>query len=569
MDAQPTRGEAAAPLDELRRLIAEPDREEIAAIKRRVEAPIDPEALSTALPEAVVHAWQTDKRLAKAIAPPVEEALSESIRRSPRALAELLFPIIGPAIRRSIANALRAMQEALNEALEKTVSANALHWRLEAWRTGRPYGEVVMANTLQYRVTHVFLIHADSGLLLGHAAAEGEPEIEPELTSGMLQAILSFARESFGKGGEKQVDQVRIGDFNLVVDSGPRAILAASVQGYPSPALTTALADALETIHLEHGDRLRSFDGNTEPFATARPLLQSCLMQERAVRPASEKTKTSRTRVAVIAALLALFMIPAVWFLRLNAGWGRYLDRLHAEPGYLVLDHARRGLHFEVRGLRDPLARPLQTLHRESGISPGRLVERWDSFASGSPPLALIRARRILAPPPSIRLTMKDGKLLPVGAADHAWLEAARNAEPLLPGGTILSFAQVIDTDRVRLAELLKGLPSKIPFVLGAAVPQTGATKALRDAAGRLREVPGAADRAGQRVVVELVGESDAVGSEAENRALRRRRGAWLRDYLVAHGVAPELLTVSTSERGSVAERSVRLVPRVSEGGGT
>lgn len=567
MDAQPSHGEAAAPLDELRRLIVDPDRQQIAALRRRVEAPLDPDALSAALPDAVVHAWQTDKRLAKAIAPSVEEALTESIKRNPRALAELLFPIIGPAIRRALANALHAMQEALNRAIEKSVSPSAIRWRVESRRTGRPYGEVVMTHTLQYRVTHVFLIHAESGLLLGHIAAEGEPEIEPELTSGMLQAILAFARESFGKGGEKQVDQVRIGDFNLVVDNGPRAILAASVQGYPSQALTAALADALETIHLEHGDRLRAFDGNVEPFATARPLLQACLMQERAVKAPRQKARVSRTRTAVVALLVVLLMIPALWFLQLNASWMRYLGRLENEPGYLVLEHQRRGLHYEVRGLRDPLARPLETLHAESGASPGRLSERWESFASGAAPLVLTRARRILAPPPSIRLTMKDGTLTPVGTADHAWIEAARKAEPLLPGGTLLSFAQTTDADRARLSELLRGLPAQIPFVLGAARPQPGAADALRTAAARLREVPAAAARAGARVVVELIGQSDATGSEAGNRALRQRRAQWLRDYLVKQGVPAHVLTLSPGG-GAAADRAVRLAPRVTEGGG-
>lgn len=567
MDAQSSAGEPPTPIEELRRLLLEPEREEIADVKRRIaDRRIDPEALSEALPDAVVRSWQSDKRFAKAIAPPVEHALDESIRRNPRALAELFFPIIGPAIRRAVANALHGMQETLNAALEKSVSPRAFRWRLEARRTGRPFGEVVMAHTLQYRVTHVMLIHAGSGLLLGHVAAPGEPEIEPELTSGMLQAILAFARESFGERSEGQetVNQLRIGDFNLVVESGPRAILAASVQGFPSPALQAAMADALETIHLEHRDRLRAYDGNPEAFATSRPLLQACLMQERAVKPAQNMTGASRRRVVMALALLTLMLIPALLFLRMNARWVDYRDRLHAEPGFLVLESGRRGLGFFVRGLRDPLARPPDALRAASGLSPARIDEQWESYASGDPALVLARAVRILDPPPTVRLTVKDGAVLPVGEADHAWIAAARRAEARLPAGAVLSFARTTDRDRALVARLLRGLPRQIMFTHGV-TPAPAADAALRAATVVLRELDAAATRASQRVTVELAGTSDPTGTEDQNRRLRQRRALWLQAYLTARGVPRDLLTVAPFEANPDADRSVQLTPRVTE----
>lgn len=567
MDAQSSTGESAAPIEELRRLLLEPEREAIADVKRRIaDRRMDTEALSEALPEAVVRAWQSDSRLGKAIAPAVEQALDESIRRNPRALAELLFPIIGPAIRRAIANALHGMQASLNAALEKSVSPRSLRWRLEARRTGRPFGEVVMAHTLQYRVTHVMLIHAGSGLLLGHVAAPDEPEIEPELTSGMLQAILAFARESFGERDEETVNQLRIGDFNLVVESGPRAILAASVQGFPSPALQDAMADALETIHLEHGDRLRAFDGNPEPFATSRPLLQACLMQERAVKPAANMAGASRRKVVFALALLTLMLLPALLFLRMNARWVDYRDRLHAEPGLLVLESERRGLGYFIRGLRDPLARPPDALREASGLSPGRIDEQWEFYASGDPPLVLARAARVLDPPATVRLTVEDGAVVPVGEADHAWIAAARRAESRLPAGAVLDWARTTDRDRALVARLLGGLPRRVSFAHGV-TPAPGAEATLRNVAGALSQLGAAATRAGQEVTVELAGTSDPTGTADQNRRLRRRRALWLQDYLTARGVPRDLLAVAPFESNLEADRSVHLTPRVAEAG--
>ena len=58
----------------------------------------------------------------------------------------------------------------LNRTLDQSFSLKGLSWRLEAWRTGVPFHQIVLRNTLIYRVEQVFLIHRDSGLLIQHLA---------------------------------------------------------------------------------------------------------------------------------------------------------------------------------------------------------------------------------------------------------------------------------------------------------------------------------------------------------------------------------------------------------------
>lgn len=524
----------------------------------------DPEALSEVLPEAVVMAGQRDRRLAKAISPPVEEALQESIRRNPKSIAEVLFPVIGPAIRKAVASALRGMQEALNAALEKSVSAKAMRWRFEAARSGLPYAQVVMAHTLQFRVTHVLLIHAESGLLLAHVAAAGEPQIEAELTSGMMQAILAFGRESFGGGKGEELDQLQIGDFKLLVENGPRAMLAVSVQGYPSPSLKTAMADALESIHLEFADPLRTFAGETDVFGPARSVLESCVIEEkleRAPAPGGEPARRKR-RAALAAALILLLLIPAVLYLRLNAQWTAYARALRKEPGVIVLASGREGLHYFVRGLHDPLARDPEILRREAGLPAARVEEHWDSHASGAPAFVLARARRILSPPLSVRLTYEAGVVGVVGEAGHAWIESARKAEPLLPAGALLSFERTIDLDRARVAAILAGVPPEVRFTAGARLTEEGRAS-LSAAAGRIREAAALAPAAGQKVFIVVEGATDPTGSEDHNRALRRRRAERVKEILKANGVPEDLITVQAKAGAGV--RAVGLRPAIIE----
>ena len=176
-------------LDELRQLPVAPEQEELRALKARLDDPaVRAHDLMTGLPEALGH-LSGDRRLTEAIQPSVETAITTSVRRNPKPLADALFPVIGPAIRKAIAHTLGAMLDSLNRTVEHSVSLKALRWRLVAWRTGRPFAEVVLLNTLIYRVEQVFLIHARTGLLLQHVTAESIATQDPDMVSGMLTAM--------------------------------------------------------------------------------------------------------------------------------------------------------------------------------------------------------------------------------------------------------------------------------------------------------------------------------------------------------------------------------------------
>ena len=160
-----------------------------------------------------------------------------SVARDPSILSNTLFPIIGAAVRKSVAHALRGLVESINQTLERSVSLEAVKWRIEALRTGKPFGEIVLTRSVRYRVEQVFLIHRDTGLLLLHAARADQIVQDSELVSGMLTAIQDFIRDSFTGAGGQEVETIELDEFNLWVQHGPAAILAAVVSGTPPPEL--------------------------------------------------------------------------------------------------------------------------------------------------------------------------------------------------------------------------------------------------------------------------------------------------------------------------------------------
>ena len=151
-----------------------PEREEVKQLREEVRAGrMDVKQLADALPDAVRLSGADGERLADALSPTVDRAIEVSIENNPQPMIDAIFPIIGPAIRKAVSDALAKAVSGMNQTLEHSLSPQSIRWRLEAKRTGKSFGEVLMLKTLRYRVEQVFLIHAETGLLLHHVVAPG------------------------------------------------------------------------------------------------------------------------------------------------------------------------------------------------------------------------------------------------------------------------------------------------------------------------------------------------------------------------------------------------------------
>ncbi|MGE5836226.1 MAG: OmpA family protein, partial [Acidobacteriota bacterium] len=217
-------------LAELRSIIVGPERQDLQELQSHL---LDPSVLtrdvSRVLPDAIALRAK-DPQLTRALAPTIQEAVTASVRRDPRPLADALFPVMGPAIRKAITHTLASMMESLTRTLEYSVSWRALRWRWTALRTGKSFAEIVLLNTLQYRVEQVFLIHSETGLLLQHATLDAATAQDADQISAMLTAIRDFAHDAFRTADGDSVDTLRVGDLSVFVEQGPTAILAGVVR---------------------------------------------------------------------------------------------------------------------------------------------------------------------------------------------------------------------------------------------------------------------------------------------------------------------------------------------------
>lgn len=512
---------------ELRTLLVGPEQRQLRALQTRLDDPVThAREVSRVLP-AAVELGTKDPQLKRALAPTIEETISSSVRRNPQPLADALFPIIGPAIRKAIAATLSGMLESLNTTLEHSLSWRSLRWRLDARRTGKSFAEIVLLNTLVYRVEQVFLIHQPSGLLLQHLSTAGTETQDGDMVSGMLSAIRDFVRDSFHVSGEESVQTLQVGELSVWIEQGPHAMVAAVIRGTAPPDLRVALQQAIEGVHAQYSDLLESFDGEAAKFEGARPLLEACLRQQYRTRERGRVTPAIWIVVAILVFALGLWIVVS---LRARGRWQGYLDALRGEPGIVVVSATREGGRYVVNGLRDPLARDPASLLPAHGLRTADVMGRWELYQALHPSLVLARARQLLKPPPGAHLQFADGVLSATGAASLAWLETAMRIAPAVPGVTRFDATALVEAEARTVAAAIEG--AALLFVKGTASLAAGGEQVVRDQLDRLRSLD-AVGRIGDRTfAVELVGEADSDGAPETNLPLSQQRAARVLEML-------------------------------------
>ena len=495
--AKPVNGaDSATELETLRKLLVGPEQSRIDELAEEVRSrDMSARHLAEQLPEAIALSGSSGDQLGRALSPTIDTALRESIRRDPREVATAIFPVLGPAIRKAIAEAMSGLVRNINSAVEQSLSLRGLKWRVESWRSGVPYPEVVLKHALVYRVEQAFLVHAETGLLLGHVTAPDVVAPEADLVGNMLSAIQDFVHDSFRPGEDARLSTFTVGQHTVQVEAGPRALLAIVIKGQAPDELLRRQQDTLETVHLEFDSQLADFSGDPAPFAPAKPLLEDCL--ETVLTTDKPRDKQGRTWLKWAIPLLLVIALAIGLFVRSSLRFRRGLDALRAEPGLVVVD-ASRGLgSWEISGLKDPLAREPRAVLGAVGAEPRRLSGNWEGYISLDPSMTSARAR-------------------------HA----------------IDSLAGLLQRERIL-------------FAAGSSALDPLALARLTGVAALVRQVDQLAASVGGKARISLVGRTDLTGANETNAAVAEGRVAAVSDFLTAEGIARDRLVpnpVATGE---------------------
>lgn len=284
-----------SPLDEVRNVLFGAERHEldvlraeVIELRQRIEhlhdllAAADDRALAVGevLVDAVERPPRPSGELGKALQPDIEHAVHVSAREDSTVLAEALYPVMGPAMRKMIADLFTFD------------------------RAGR--GDTFV-------VDEVLLIERTGGLLLAGSYSDDERAEDSDIVSGMLDAIRLFVQEAFDAEDHDGLRDLRVGETSVLVEWGPKAVLASVVRGIPTEDYRHRAAETLELIHARFGHELAGFVGEVDEFEPVVPALDVLRGKPRGSR--SEAAK--RTLLPAISALVLVVVVILllVWLL--------------------------------------------------------------------------------------------------------------------------------------------------------------------------------------------------------------------------------------------------------------
>lgn len=239
--------------------------------------------------------------------PEVVSAIHRSSRNDRDAMAEALFPVIGAAIRKMLS---------------------------EMFTFGSSQ------STSSFQISHVYLVHGASGLPLAVAALPGDETTsssrrsrhensEEAMVAGMLDALRSFVQDAFGAEDSDGLRDLTVGDVRVLVEWGPKAVLAVVTKGVLVSPLRPQMQRILESIHVSHGPALSAFDGDASGFSDLTPLLgslQAVVQESAAIQSQSSAVASTEAKppspISVLIPLLVLgffagLIVLVAWLLSL------------------------------------------------------------------------------------------------------------------------------------------------------------------------------------------------------------------------------------------------------------
>lgn len=283
-----------AKLEQLRAVLVGPEQSELTQLRNRVneleqmegrlialEAIImTTDERATAVAEVLVDAVTAPDRevgaLGTALTPEIEHAVHASARDDSQVLAEALYPVMGPALRKMIADVFSS----------------------DSGDAGK-----------SFKVQEILLIDRHAGLMLASSSLGTERRQDSDLVSGMLDAIASFVQDAFGQSDQDGLQDLRVGDTSVLVEWGPEAVLASVVTGLPTASYRHRAAETLEKIHVRYADELASFSGDSAPFRTTQPVLNSLASPWQ-----PEAVNRPRTKRLLLAAVVVLAVVALALF---------------------------------------------------------------------------------------------------------------------------------------------------------------------------------------------------------------------------------------------------------------
>ncbi|MEN9444864.1 MAG: hypothetical protein RIS47_1755 [Bacteroidota bacterium] len=476
--------------------------------------------------------------LLEAIKPIIIRAIAESAKSDPEDLSEKLLPILGPAVRKSLNDTFRKMDQSFNTLLLRTFSIKGLQYRIEAWRTGQSFSDIMLSHTLIFRVVEVFLIHRETGLLLHHVTEKSSTN-DADMMSAMLKAIQDFARDSFRTDDDADLGSVQFGGSVILLEQDRSLILAAVLIGRETNQIRNTLRDILGRLEARYAELLKDFDGDTDVFEESTEDLKECLLY-REKEEHAPKVWRFWASLGVVALLILLFFVPT--FVK-SYKWNRYIDFIATQPGVVIVENGKQNGKLYAAGMLMPTSPDPKQFYARFGIDSTDVDMHWLYYSPYSPTTVVQKARRVLRAPEGVEFELRSDTLFVLGIATELWVKSAMAKADNIWEISNINFSRLTqvefeDPDKVasRIQQMF------LLFELESSSLTPNEVFKANDLVEEIQNLINIAMFYRRNAIIVINGFADGTGSASFNKTLSEDRAMTVYNFLISKGISPNLI---------------------------
>ncbi len=530
-------------LNQLRSIILkDDDARVISTVKQHAR-----DIVSDVITESIHDREKQDHSISTILTPIVENSVERSITNQRDRFIGYLYPLMGSLVRKYVSSFLNEILEKTNKIIENSFTYKGLKWRWQAKKAGVSFAQYVVSQTYLFRVEQVFLIHAETGLLLNAVALDADKEKDADLISSMLSAINDFVADSFTKSAQNNegVDTIKTAHFTLVIKNGPLAIIAAAVTGNMPEEVPKKLQYSLEQIHQLYNHELQNFTGESTELANTEQLLRDCLITK---IKSEQQPKGKKPWYAVI--VFTLLLGGSLYYGLKPDNVAQQLSKLNDELGISVdaIQKQTNG-YYRIKIWRDPAAINIKDWLVQQNINPDKIVISEQAFISAEPQLTQKKIATLLAKY-QLSAQEKENRLVLQGRITYTALAELKVKLLNLLNETSLDTSQLqlidlpnIEHDaqniqRALLNEKLAQIATlQINFARANAELNALAKQQIQVQAINIKEAFKLAKQINVKLGILIIGTSDNQGTKLGNIEISKERAAIVKAALISNGV--------------------------------
>jgi hypothetical protein len=246
------------------------------------------------------------------IAPIISPAISNQIRNARPEMIAALYPIIGQTINKAISEAMQDLRRRIDANLKRNLNFSQRIYRFQARMKGISTNDLILRESLDYKITYAFLIHRETGLLIKQVSSTEEAQ-DMDIFSAMLTAIRDFAHDAFGSS-EEELEEIQYGTSHILLRNGLYSYLAVVIGGVQPSGYASLMLNTIHQINMKYGEELSHFSGEMGHLHDYRedllPLFHPSSQEPENI--SSQETLSHGQKVAIGSGIIGVLLLIAL-----------------------------------------------------------------------------------------------------------------------------------------------------------------------------------------------------------------------------------------------------------------